>query len=48
LRGITYVGEATMAAETQLGMQYGGVMIWQLAGDAPPPHSLLNVIQSNL
>jgi GH18 family chitinase len=46
--GITYVGEATMAAETGLGKQYGGVMIWQLAGDAPPPHSLLDVIRNNL
>jgi chitinase len=48
--GITlyYVGEATMAQETQLGIQYGGVMIWELTGDAAPPHSLLNVIQNNL
>jgi GH18 family chitinase len=46
--GFTYVGEATMAAETELGKQYGGVMIWQLAGDAPPPHSLLDVIRNNL
>jgi chitinase len=46
--GITYVGEATMAKETLLGKQYGGVMIWELTGDAPPPHSLLNVIQNNL
>jgi chitinase len=46
--GITYVGEATMAKETLLGKQYGGIMIWELTGDAPPPHSLLNVIQTNL
>jgi GH18 family chitinase len=48
--GITlyYVGEATMAQETQLGKQYGGVMIWELTGDAAPPHTLLNVIQNNL
>ena len=46
--GISYVGEATMAAETKLGIQYGGIMIWELTGDAPPPHSLLNVIQTNL
>jgi len=48
--GITlyYVGEATMAQETQLGKQYGGVMIWELTGDAAAPHSLLNVIQNNL
>jgi chitinase len=48
--GVTlyYVGEATMAQETQLGKQYGGIMIWELTGDAPPPHSLLNIIQNNL
>jgi hypothetical protein len=43
-----YVGEATMAQETQLGIQYGGISIWELSQDAPPPHSLLNVIQDNL
>jgi hypothetical protein len=48
--GVTlyYVGEATMAQETQLGAQYGGISIWELAQDAQPPHSLLNVIQNNL
>jgi GH18 family chitinase len=45
---ITYVGEATMAKETLLGQQYGGIMIWELTGDAPAPHSLLSVIQNNL
>ena len=43
-----YVGEATMARETQLGEQYGGVMIWAILGDGPAPHSLLTVIQNNL
>jgi len=43
-----YVGEATMAQETQLGIQYGGISIWELSQDAAPPHSLLNVIQNNL
>ncbi|AEU36039.1 glycosyl hydrolase family 18 protein [Granulicella mallensis] len=43
-----YVGESTMAQETQLGAQYGGVMIWELTGDAPAPHSLLTVVQNNL
>jgi chitinase len=43
-----YAGEATMARETLLGAQYGGVMIWSILGDAPAPHSLLSVIQSNL
>jgi GH18 family chitinase len=48
--GVTlyYVGEATMAKETLLGKQYGGVMIWELTQDAKPPHSLLKVIQKNL
>ena len=43
-----YTGESSMAQETQLGKQYGGIMIWELTGDAPAPHSLLNVIQNNL
>jgi hypothetical protein len=43
-----YVGEATMALETQLGIQYGGISIWELSQDAQPPHSLLNVIQNNM
>jgi len=48
--GVTlyYVGESTMAQETQLGAQYGGISIWELSQDAQPPHSLLNVIQGNL
>jgi hypothetical protein len=44
---LTYVGESTMAQETQLGVQYGGISIWELSQDAQPPHSLLNVIQGN-
>jgi chitinase len=43
-----YVGESTMAAETQLGRKYGGVMFWEWTGDAPEPHSLLRVIEDNL
>ena len=48
--GITlnYIGEQTMAEEVQLGKQYGGVMVWELTGDAPAPHSLLKVIQNNM
>lgn len=42
-----YVGESTMAQETLLGKKYGGIMFWDLAGDAPAPHSLLNVIEAN-
>jgi chitinase len=47
-KGFNYVGEDTMAREVQLGKQYGGVMVWELMGDAPAPHSLLQVIHSNL
>ncbi|MGD0800371.1 MAG: glycosyl hydrolase family 18 protein [Terracidiphilus sp.] len=43
-----YVGDAEMAQETQLGAQYGGVMIWELSQDAAPPNSLLTIIQNNL
>jgi chitinase len=48
--GITfdYVGESTMAQETQLGARYGGIMIWELTQDTDGPHSLLRVIQKNL
>lgn len=43
-----YVGEATMAKETKLGREYGGVMVWELSQDAPAPHSLLRIIDNNL
>src|SRR6202012_6005813 len=43
-----YVGESTMAQETQLGKQYGGIMIWEMMGDAPAPHSLLKIIEKGL
>ncbi len=46
-RAFGYAGEATMAKEVQLGKQYGGIMIWELMGDAPAPHSLWDVIQKN-
>lgn len=46
---MSYQGEETVARETQLGAQYGGVMIWELTQDDPAaPHSLLKVIQANL
>jgi GH18 family chitinase len=45
---LNYVGDAEMAQETQLGVQYGGVMIWELSQDAAPPNSLLTIIQNNL
>jgi chitinase len=43
-----YVGEETMAQETLLGKQFGGVMIWEITGDAPAPHSLLSIVKNNL
>ncbi len=43
-----YLGESTMTKETQLGAQYGGVMVWEISQDAPAPHSLLDVIRKNL
>lgn len=43
-----YVGESTMAKETQLGKQYGGVMVWEMMGDADEPHSLLRIIRDGL
>ena len=43
-----YVGDAMMAQETQLGAQYGGIMIWELSQDAAPPNALLTIIQNNL
>jgi hypothetical protein len=47
-QGFSYLGEDTMAEESQLGKQYGGIMIWHLLGDAPAPRSLLKVIEKNL
>lgn len=41
-----YVGESTMAQETELGKKYGGIMFWDLADDAPAPHSLLKAIEA--
>jgi chitinase len=42
-----YVGESTMAQETELGKKYGAIMFWDLAGDAPAPHSLLKAPEAN-
>ena len=42
-----YVGESTMAQETELGKKYGGIMFWDLTDDAPEPHSLLKAIEAN-
>lgn len=47
-QAFSYVGESTMAQETQLGRQYGGIMIWDMTGDAPSPHSLLKIIEQNI
>jgi GH18 family chitinase len=46
--GFHYTGEASMAQQTKLGKQYGGIMIWELAQDASKPHALLDVIEKNL
>jgi len=46
---INYQGETSVARQTQLSLQYGGAMIWELTQDDPAgPHSLLKVIQKNL
>jgi hypothetical protein len=44
---LDYVGFSEMAQETVLGVQNGGVMVWELSQDAPPPNSLLAIIQNN-
>ena len=44
---LNYIGEDSMAKEAKLASQYGGIMVWQLLGDARPPHSLLDVIRAN-
>ena len=47
--GITlyYVGGETMARETELGKQYGGIMVWEMSLDAAPPNSLYRVIEDH-
>lgn len=46
---IAYQGENSVARQTQLSLQYGGAMIWELTQDDPAsPHSLLKVIQKHL
>jgi len=46
----SYNGVATMKAKTELARQYGGVMIWELAGDvsSASTQSLLGTIKSSL
>ena len=43
-----YVGVSTMAAESTLGAEYGGVMIWELTQDVAGTHSLLQVVRQRL
>jgi chitinase len=43
-----YVGETSMGQQTELGAKYGGIMIWELSQDVPPPHSLYDVIVDTL
>jgi GH18 family chitinase len=45
---LNYAGEDTMGKEAKLAGQYGGMMVWQLLGDAAAPHSLMDVIRANL
>jgi chitinase len=47
--GVTlyYVGGPSMARQTELGKQYGGIMIWELSQDAAPPNSLYKVIEEH-
>jgi GH18 family chitinase len=46
---IAYQGENSIARQTQLSLQYGGAMIWELTQDDPSgPHSLLKTIQKHL
>jgi hypothetical protein len=47
--GITlyYVGQDTMARETELGKEYGGIMIWELSQDVSGPYSLYKVIEGH-
>ncbi len=47
-KAFKYAGEETMKQETLLGKQYGGIMVWEMMGDAAAPHSLLAIIQNNL
>lgn len=44
--GVTlyYVGGPSMARQTELGKEYGGIMIWELSQDGAPPNSLYQVI----
>ena len=47
--GVTlyYVGGASMARQTELGKEYGGIMIWELSQDGAPPNSLMQVIDEH-
>jgi chitinase len=41
----TYNGMGTIARKAQLAIERGnGIMIWELSGDAPEPHSLVSAI----
>ena len=47
--GITlyYVGQDIMDRETELGKEYGGIMIWELSQDVSGPYSLYKVIEDH-
>tara|TARA_X000000368_G_scaffold59333_1_gene41923 strand:- start:266 stop:664 length:399 start_codon:yes stop_codon:yes gene_type:complete len=45
---LTFNGTQTIAQKTQLALDYGGVMIWEIGQDAVGEKSLLKVIQANM
>lgn len=48
MNGWYYNGDDTIRAKTELGKQYGGMMIWELSQDASGDRSLLKVIKDTL
>ncbi len=45
---ITYTGEATLKKDILLSKDYGGMMFWELSGDAAGERSLYKIIQKNI
>ena len=48
MNGWYYNGDATIRTKTELGKQYGGMMIWELSQDASGDRSLLKIIKDTL
>jgi GH18 family chitinase len=44
----SYNGEATISTKVDLGLQHGGVMIWDLGSDASGDRSLLRVVNDSM